>query len=194
MNNNTVPSSDQLKKELERAKGKKNKGGGKGFIKGLIVMFIVVAAVVSILTTRYFPIMRIEGDSMTPNLKNGIITVAMKTEDLKRGDICCFYSGNTILCKRIIAVAGEVVNIDSNGVVYIDNKPLDEPYVEELDPGNGDIVFPYLVPEHTYFVMGDNRKISKDSRYTDIGCVAEGQMIGKLVFCFWPIDEIGLIE
>lgn len=193
MNNNT-PSSEQLKKELEREKNKKSRKGGKGFFASFIITLIVVAAVVSVLTTRFFPIMKIEGNSMAPNLENGSVAVAMKTDDLQHGDICCFYSGNTVLCKRIIAVGGEIVNIDANGFVYVDNRVLDEPYVEELDFGGGDVTFPFLVPEHTYFVMGDNRAVSKDSRYSEIGCVAEGQMIGKLVFSFWPIDEIGIIE
>lgn len=189
-----MPSSDQLKKELDRAKKKKDKKGSKSFFASLVIAIIVVTAVVSVVTTRFFPIMKIEGNSMMPTLKNGNIAVAIRMNTLERGDICCFYSGSTVLCKRVIAVGGEIINIDANGVVYVDNRALNEPYVNDIDFGNADIVFPYLVPEHAYFVMGDNREVSKDSRYSEIGCVFEGQVIGKLVFNIWPVDDIGSIE
>lgn len=189
---NTTVTSEQLKKELERVKNKP-KGAG-GFFKGFIITLISVAAIVSILTTLLFPIMSIRGGSMSPTLEDGSIAVALKTEELSRGDICVFYSGSNILCKRVIAFGGEVVDIDENGVVYIDNVPLDEPYLTVTDLGNTNIKFPYLVPEHTYFVMGDNRSTSIDSRNTEVGCVSEGQMIGKLIFVFWPIDKIGTVE
>ena len=187
----TAVTSEQLKKELERAK---NKPKGGSFLSGLLIALIAVAATVSILTTMFFPIMRIKGDSMFPNVENGSLVVAYKRGELNRGDVCAFYSGNSILCKRIIAFGGEVIDIDENGVVYIDNIPLDEPYITAADFGHADIQFPYLVPQHTYFVMGDNRSVSIDSRNSEIGCVSESQIIGKLVFRFWPFDQIGAIE
>lgn len=187
----TAPTSEQLRNELERVKAKPK---GSGFFTGFIIVLLIVAAVFSISTTLFFPIMRIKGNSMVPNVENGDLVVAYKTEELSRGDVCAFYSGTSILCKRIIAFGGEVVDIDENGRVYIDNVPLDEPYISAADFGSADIKFPYLVPEHTYFVMGDNRSISIDSRNTEIGCVSEGQMIGRLVFRFWPFDKIGTIE
>lgn len=186
-----IPTSEQLKKELAREKRKPK--GSKLFIN-FIFAFIVVAAIFTILTTLFFPVMGIRGGSMSPTLEDGSITVALKTDDLQRGDICVFYSGSNILCKRVIAFGGEIVNIDENGVVYVDNVPLNEHYLTATDLGNTNIRFPYLVPENTYFVMGDNRSESMDSRNTKIGCISEGQMIGKVIFRFWPFDEIGTIE
>ena len=186
------PSSQDLKKELERSK-RKRKGGG-AFVKNSILVILAIAAIISILTTMFFPIMSIHGNSMAPTVKDGSITVAHKQETLERGDVCAFYSGNSILCKRVIAFGGEVVSIDDDGVIYIDGVELDEPYLTERDFGNTNITFPYTVPEHTYFVMGDNRSTSIDSRNTKIGCISEGQIIGKLIFCFWPFDELGTID
>lgn len=186
---NTAPTSDQLKKELEREKSRSN----SGFIKNLIVTLIVIDAIVAILITMFFPIMSINGSSMNPTLEDKNLVLAIKTDELERGDVCAFYSGKSVLCKRIIAYGGEVVDIDENGVVYIDNVPLDEPYLTAADFGNADIEFPYTVPQHTYFVMGDNRSISIDSRNSEIGCVSEGQVIGKLIFRFWPFNKIGTI-
>lgn len=186
-----VVTSEQLKKELERVKAKPK---GSEFLTALITTLILITAIISILTTLFFPIMRIKGNSMSPNIENGSLVVAYKTEEFSRGDVCTFYSGSSILCKRIIAFGGEVVDIDENGVVYIDNVPLDEPYITAAAFGYADIQFPYEVPRHTYFVMGDNRPVSIDSRNSEIGCISEGQIIGKLVFRFWPINEIGALE
>lgn len=187
----TAPTSEQLRKELER---EKNKLKGNGFFIGLIIALIVIDTTIIILTTMFFPIMSIDGNSMSPNLEDGNLVIAVKTDDLERGDVCVFHSGNSVLCKRIIAYGGEVVDIDANGVVYIDNVPLDEPYISKAALGNTNIEFPYTVPEHAYFVMGDNRPVSVDSRDTQVGCVFEDQMIGKIVFRFWPLNEIGVIK
>ena len=186
-----IVTSAQLKKELEREKGKSK--GGRFFI-GIIVALIAIDAIIATLTTMFFPIMSIHGGSMSPTLEDGNLVIAVKTDDLERGDICAFYADNTILCKRIIAFGGEVVDIDENGVVYIDNVLLDEPYISSADFGNVDITFPYLVPEYTYFVMGDHRATSIDSRSTEIGCVSNGQIIGKVLFRFWPFDSIGTVK
>lgn len=185
-----APTSEQLKRELEREKSKSN----GSFFKNLIIALIVIDAIIVVLSTMFFPIMSINGNSMSPNLENGNLVLAVKTDELERGDVCAFYSGSSVLCKRIIAYGGEVVDIDENGVVYINNLPLSEPYLLDADFGNADIKFPYVVPHNTYFVMGDNRSVSVDSRDTKIGCVSEGQMIGKIVFRFWPFNEIGIIE
>lgn len=186
-----APTSEQLKKELEREKSK-SKGGR--FFKILVIALIVIDAIIVILTTMFFPIMSIHGNSMHPNLEDGNLVIAYKTDDLKRGDVCAFYSGNSILCKRIIAYGGEIVDIDEHGYVYINDIPLSEAYLIDADLGNTDIEFPYLVPQGTYFVMGDNRPVSIDSRDTKIGCISEDQMVGKIIFRFWPFKEIGRIE
>lgn len=188
----SLPSSEELKKELNREKSKAS--SGNSFFRNTIFAIVVVAAIVAIVTTLYFPVMKVTGSSMTPTIEDGSLVVAVKQELFDRGDICAFYSGSSVLCKRIIAFGGEVVDIDEYGVVYIDNVPLDEPYLTATDFGNTDIKFPYVVPAHSYFVMGDNRSTSIDSRNTRIGAVSEGQVIGKLIFRFWPFDAIGTIE
>ncbi len=184
-------TSQQLRNEFARVK---NKSGAKTIIRNVILLIIAVAAVVSILVTQFFPIMSIRGHSMSPNLNSGSIVISVKTEDIKHGDVCCFYSGNTALCKRIIAVGGEVVNINEEGLVYVNNELIDEPYIAEFALGESDIVYPYLVPENTYFVMGDDRAESIDSRSSQIGCVAKGQVIGKVVFQIWPISGLGTVK
>lgn len=187
----TALTSEQLKKELERSKKKPK--AGKFFI-WLIFSIVIITAIISILTTLFFPIMSIHGGSMLPTLEEGNLVVAIKTNELERGDVCAFYSGDSVLCKRVIAFGGETVDIDENGIVFIDGVPLSEPQISAASLGNADIEFPYSVPDNTYFVMGDNRATSIDSRNEAIGCIQKDQMIGRLVFRFWPFDKLGAVE
>ena len=186
----TAPTSEQLRKELERERNK-SKGG---LFKGIIIAFIAVDAIIVILTTMFFPIMNIHGDSMYPNLENGNLVIAYKTDELARGDVCAFYSGDSVLCKRIIAYGGEVVDINENGVVYINNIPFNEPYLINADLGNTDIEFPYSVPYHTYFVMGDNRNNSSDSRDPVVGNIKREDIIGRAFLRIWPLQKFGILK
>ena len=105
-----------------------------------------------------------------------------------------FYYNNKILVKRVIAHAGDWVNIDADGTVYVNGQMLDEPYLTEKALGECDIELPYQVPENMVFVMGDHRATSIDSRNTAVGCVEEEQVVGRLVVRIWPFDNFGTIE
>lgn len=118
----------------------------------------------------------------------------MRNGTYQRGDIIAFYYNNKILVKRVIGMPGEWVDMDENGNVTIDGEPLEEPYLTEKSLGECDIELPYQVPEGRYFVMGDHRSVSSDSRSSQVGCVSEEQIVGKLLFRLWPLDEIGPIE
>ena len=117
--------------------------------------------------------------------------LSLKGSTFKTGDIVAFYYNNKILVKRVIANTGDWVDIDEDGVVYVNNQALTEPYVQELAKGECNIKLPYQVPESKIFVMGDNRATSVDSRHTSVGCVAEEQIVGKIVFCVWPLSHFG---
>ena len=127
---------------------------------------------------------------MGPNLEEGDIVVSVKSKEYQTGDIIAFYYNNKILVKRVIASAGDWVDIKEDGTVYVNGEELEEPYLSETALGDCDIELPYQVPESRIFVMGDHRSISVDSRSTAVGCIAEEQIVGKLVFRLWPITEI----
>ena len=185
------PTADEVRKELTRTEyGRRYRSA----LRGTVATLIVVAAVAILVATLLLPVLRTYGKSMTPTLDDGNIVFSVKTTDVERGDIIAFYYNNKILIKRVVAISGEWVDIDSNGVVMVNGEVLEEPYVTDPDLGDCNIRLPYQVPENRVFVMGDHRAVSVDSRTEEIGCVSEEQIVGKLVFRVWPIPDIGPIN
>lgn len=163
-------------------------------MRSTIYVLITVAAIAVLVAVLLLPVLQIFGTSMTPTLAEGNFVVSVKGSELKTGDVCAFYYNNKILVKRVIANAGDWVDIDEDGTVYINNQKIEEPYVSEPSIGECDIQLPYQVPESRVFVMGDHRSVSIDSRSTSIGCVAEEQLVGKIVFCIWPMSNFGFVR
>ena len=131
---------------------------------------------------------------MTPTMQNGDIVFSLKTNEFQRGDVIAFYYNNKILVKRVIGCPGDWVDLELDGVTYVNNERLDEPYVTDMAYGDTNIELPYQVPDGRLFVMGDHRSTSVDSRNTAVGCVAQEQIVGKIVFRIWPIDQFGIVD
>jgi len=184
-----LPTTQQLEAELQRVRYKKRYGS---VLRSTVYSLITVAAVAILVATLWLPVLQIYGGSMTPTLQDGQIVVSVKSAQPDRGDIVAFYYNNKILVKRVIAGPGQWVDMDENGNVYVDEQLLDEPYLAEKALGECNIEFPYQVPDGRFFVMGDHRLTSVDSRHTSIGCIAEEQIVGKIVFRVWPLDSFGI--
>lgn len=186
-----IPTIEELRSELRRVRYKSRY---RSVLRSTIYTLITVAAIAVLVATLWLPVLQIYGNSMTPTLQDGEIIFTVKTSDLEPGDIISFYYNNKILVKRVIAGPGEWVNIDEAGNVYVNNVPLDEPYLDEKAFGDCDIELPYQVPDGKIFVMGDHRSTSVDSRSTAVGCVAQEQIVGKILFRVWPLNCFGPVE
>lgn len=182
-----VPPVDELKKELKRERYRRR---FRRLLRSTVNALVVVAAVAALVATLVLPVLQIAGTSMEPSLNDGEIVLLVKTDKLKTGDLCAFYYSNKVLIKRVIATPGDYIWIESDGTVFLNGQALDEPYVKEKALGECDVEFPYQVPENSFFVMGDHRETSIDSRSSVIGCVADDQLIGKIFCKIWPLEQL----
>ena len=184
-----MPSTEEFKKELERVNAVSK---WVNALKKTAVTLLTVAAISVLTSFLWLPVLKTYGHSMMPTINSGDVLVSVKNTSLKRGDIAAFYLNNKILVKRVIACPGDTVKIEADGRVYINNSPLNEPYIKSPYSGETDIDFPLQVPESAWFVLGDNREASVDSRNSEVGLVYEDQMIGKVIFRIWPLKDIGV--
>lgn len=185
------PTADQISEELHRVRYRSRY---LATLRSTISTLIVVAAVAVLVATIWMPVLQIYGSSMTPTLQEGDVIVSLRGSKFEKGDLVAFYLGNKILVKRCIAGPGQWVDIDEDGNVYVDGTQLDEPYLTEKAFGDCNIDLPYQVPDNRYFCMGDHRSTSVDSRHTEIGCVSEEQIVGKIVFRIWPLSGFGMLQ
>ena len=185
-----IPSLPEIQKERKRIRR------GSYYwqaLRGTVAVLVVVAAVAVLITTLFLPILQISGDSMSPTLDHDEIVILLKTQDFQRGDLIGFYYQGKILLKRVIALPEDEVAIDADGNVYVNGELLDEPYVREKGLGDCDLEFPYTVPGTGYFVLGDQRSNSVDSRNSVIGAISQDDIIGKVFIRVWPLSEFGFV-
>jgi signal peptidase I len=184
----SMPTSQELEALLSREEYREKY---RKVFRSTVYLLIIAAAVAILVVTLWMPVLQVYGTSMTPTLEDGEIVILNKGAKTRTGDIIAFYYNNKILIKRVIANAGDWVDIAEDGTVTVNGQELDEPYVTELALGECDIEFPYQVPDERVFVLGDHRSVSVDSRSTQVGCVSQEQIVGKLIFRVWPFRRLG---
>lgn len=186
----SVPSLTEIQSERKRIR----RGTYyRQALRGTVSVLLVVAAVAVLITTLFLPILQISGDSMSPTLEHDEIVVLLKTKKFERGDLIGFYYQGKILLKRVIALPEDEVVIDADGNVYINGELLEEPYVTDKGLGDCDLEFPYKVPGTSYFVLGDRRSNSVDSRNSVVGAISRDDIIGKVFIRVWPLPEFGFV-
>lgn len=185
------PTAEELESEIRRVRYRNRY---HTVLKSTLYALITVAAVAVLVATLWLPVLRTYGSSMTPTLEDGEIIFSVKAASMAPGEVVAFYYNNKILVKRVIAGPGDWVDMDEAGTVYVNERRLDEPYLTETAYGQTNIELPYQVPDGKYFVMGDHRATSVDSRNTAVGCISQDQIVGKILFRIWPTDKIGFIE
>ena len=186
-----LPSIEELEAEISRKKRKQNQ---HHLLRSAIYALITVAAVTALIAVLFMPVLKTYGGSMSPTLLEGELVAVIKTDKAEAGDIIAFYYNNKIFIKRVIALGGSTVDVDEDGNVFVDGVRLDEPYVEERSFGNGDVEFPCDVPAGQYFVLGDNRLSSADSRSSILGTISPDDVLGRVIFCVWPPSRIGAVR
>ncbi len=186
-----IPTEEEIASERKRLKTRKE------YIRiflTTIYALIVVASVAALIATMIMPVLQVSGSSMEPTLNDDDIIVLVKTSKFKTGEICGFYWQNKLLLKRVIGGPGDIISIDGEGNVTVNGEVIDEPYIKEKSLGICDIEFPYQVPENRYFVLGDNRDVSIDSRSSEIGSIEKEQIIGKVFFRIYPFKKIKFLK
>lgn len=186
-----MPSIEMLEAELKR---EQYKSKYSRVLRSTFFSLLVVVAVAVLVVILVLPVLQINGTSMTETLQDGDIVVAMNGSNYGTGDVVAFYYNNNILVKRVIASAGDWVDIDEDGNVYVNDQLLDEPYLTEKALGECNIKLPYQVPDGRCFVMGDHRATSIDSRNTAVGCVSEDMVVGRILFRVWPLKAFGGLD
>ena len=183
----SLPTKKQV--ETERTRYRRQKAYNKA-LRGTVYVLTIVAAVAVLIATLILPVLQIEGTSMEPTLSNGDIVLLMKTTRFEHDDLCAFTWNNKLLVKRVVGLPGDWIEIDTDGTIYLNGDKLEEPYVEHKALGECDLEFPFQVPQEQYFVIGDMRESSIDSRNTVIGCIPKDQIFGKVFFRVWPFKKI----
>ena len=181
------PTVEQIDREIDRLESSREL---KKAITSTIKNLIVIAAAAVLITNVLLSVLMVNRSSMNPTLKDGDIVISFKWLGIKRGDIVAFHYNNKILLKRVIAKAGDWVNIGEDGTVYVNDEALDEPYVTEKSLRECNITLPYQVPDGSIFVMGDHRANSLDSRMQEIGAVKEEDVAGRVLLRIWPLSRI----
>ena len=187
----TVPSLDEIQRERKRIR---REAYYRQALRGTVSVLVVVAAVAVLIATLFLPILQISGDSMSPTLEHDEIVILLKTKEIDRGDLIGFYYQGKILLKRVVALPEDEVVIDGEGNVYVNEELLEEPYVTEKSLGDCDLEFPHRVPGTGYFVLGDRRTNSVDSRNSVVGAITREDIIGRVCVRVWPLSRIGLIS
>ena len=182
---------DMVQKELARLERNK---AYKRLVRNLLISLVMSAAIMIVVTNLWLSVLKVNGSSMVPLLQMDEIVLVARRDNPDKNDVIAFYQNNRILIKRVIAKGGDKIDFDAGGNVSVNGEKLNEPYVTEHSRGDLDIELPFTVPAEFFFILGDNRGSSVDSRIKHFGTISKDQIIGKVMFIMWPLSRIGVVS
>lgn len=168
------------------------------YIEALLISVVLASLIIAFIAQSFL----VEGSSMEPSFHHGqrlmVEKVSYRFGVPKRGEVVVFrYPGDERrkFIKRIIGLPGDEITI-KNGFLHINGQRMDEAYINGPTYGtySAPTYGPVLVPEGHYFVLGDNRRNSDDSRYPDVGFVPKGNLVGRALFVYWPLNQIRTVK
>lgn len=201
-NTNTKKTNTRKKSTIKKTINKQvikedNKKNNIKFIKSFLITLLILVLIYEIsLLLSFFviPTVRIYDNSMLPGLNDKNIIMLYKTNKVKEGDVVAVYVEDKMLIKRCIATSNDVVNIDTDGNLYVNDKLVKENYLKNKSIGKFSIGLPYTVPEHHIFILSDDRETYSDSRNILIGSIDEDNIYGKALIKLYPIKDIGIVR
>lgn len=187
-----IPSSQQVETEIKRVRFKSRYFK---ILRSTVYTLIITAAVSVLVATLFLPVLQIYGNSMSPTLNEGDIVVSVKKSEYEVGEVLAFYYSNKVLVKRVVATEFDIVNIEKDGTITVNDKPVEElSYIKKHYGEANNLEYPYQVPENSYFVVGDQRETSVDSRNSNIGCISNDDIVGKIILTVWPFKHFTAVK
>ncbi len=185
------PSIQEIDDEIRRAKAGRHRAHRRRIIL-LILLIAVIAG--TLISMRYVSFLKIGSNGMETTLRSGDIALYRMNGAVNRGDIAVIGRDGELLVKRVIGIPGDQIRVTAGGDVYVNGAKLQENYVEDQSPGNSDVSYPVIVAQDSYFVMGDHRSTSLDSRSSAVGLIAKDEIKGIVRGVIWPAYRIGTVE
>lgn len=146
------------------------------------------------ISNYFFNSLRIFSNDMAPTIDKGSFVISLNTKKVQTGDIIIYQRENKIYVKRVVGLAGQTIDMDKNGNLFVDDQFVSEPYIEKHSLHPLSVSLPITVADDSYFVLGDNRVESMDSRLDLVGQVKKEEILGKAVFCVYPFESFGIIH
>ena len=183
---------DEDDEEPRRKKKKPARTVLKVFLILLLTVLVLAIGASVYMVMQYGYV--VYGTSMAPSLVEGDLVLAIPKSLPVTGDLVSFNNGDRVLIKRAIGCPGDEISVSEDGRVTLNGIELNESYALFTEGDAGDVSYPLTVPEHFYFVMGDNRANSVDSRYSVLGMVSEQDINGRIFLRLWPMRRLQVFD